>query len=1008
MNPYKKNTMKKILTITIGLLCLNLFSQQTPSYSHGDNHVFGNLKVNNLNGYTDLDSSLIPVLFGDTANYELWRVRDKITFSDGTEQNTAYGEVDNKITGDSTVYVSKHLGNDVTGTGELLLPYATIEKASDHLVGSLIDGGYLTIQLDSGNYPLTAQAKTNFETITLLTSTSYFKIKGSSDTLYIAPTLTATADPFTYDVLIGGAPPVWSADSVKNCFLKEPSDVNYNYFPIYGSTVSTLSSMTDLENDLYLLKPNTILDLEDDGERSSITMAGITSSGNTSNFYYELLNFTCTSNTFKQFNAVSYFGCNINYSTSMTFRHEASNIVFDGCNINGTMALRAGSVDASLLFTYFYGSNTTGIVRCANSGFVTFRGLVIEGINHTEPAIQVKNISCINNNATASNAESKIINCIYGVSIINGEFSAGPDGFYLDNTDYYIEVDAAPVTATISVAPSTPNVDYIFGAEYPIDLAQGIQISIEGLSGVQGKIYASDIEFEDGSILSTADTLKPLEVVFPAGVVIDGDGVYVPSGSSYNFGDTEYGNGVNVSKTSTSTSSEMYGGYDDGSADAGISVLPEVINIAVASNVGDMNTTNIKIDTTGIYYSDDESLPSTYTDRHLLPKGYADTAYGGGSIPAGNEGDVVLSDGAGGAVIDSNFNYIEVIGGGSTGSKLSLLGGDQAIHSTNSVMGYAQLQISNARSFTSNTTRVDLYSSDQAGSSEITSTIVDDGTIYESILDVNGIRLNNYNPANWTDDYLIPKGFADTAYTSLSDGILEKDGNTLNPHPSYKANSLFYGSERPVNTTRLSWDGAIAANNFRSLNSTWGSSTYMLTDPISFKLYYLGYERVRLFPLDQPNSVPFYYESISERDPGVSIMELVDAGATHYKFLSDSLYAEGVHASFDKVTASYGNIGSYIKEVDAISDTTNRTNYYLNVTYTTTDTVLIVLEDDFKVSGNNLFIKDAGGNASTNKIRIAPESGTIDGAASVIINSNYGAIEIYSDDSNWFIKNILP
>jgi len=43
------------------------------------------------------------------------------------------------------------------------------------------------------------------------------------------------------------------------------------------------------------------------------------------------------------------------------------------------------------------------------------------------------------------------------------------------------------------------------------------------------------------------------------------------------------------------------------------------------------------------------------------------------------------------------------------------------------------------------------------------------------------------------------------------------------------------------------------------------------------------------------------------------------------------------------------------------------------------------------------------GNANTNNITITPASGTINGQASWIINSDYGAINICSDGSDWFI-----
>ncbi len=47
-------------------------------------------------------------------------------------------------------------------------------------------------------------------------------------------------------------------------------------------------------------------------------------------------------------------------------------------------------------------------------------------------------------------------------------------------------------------------------------------------------------------------------------------------------------------------------------------------------------------------------------------------------------------------------------------------------------------------------------------------------------------------------------------------------------------------------------------------------------------------------------------------------------------------------------------------------------------------------------------IKDKG-NAEANNITITPASGTIDGSASLVINSNYGSVTLVSDGTNWFI-----
>ena len=62
----------------------------------------------------------------------------------------------------------------------------------------------------------------------------------------------------------------------------------------------------------------------------------------------------------------------------------------------------------------------------------------------------------------------------------------------------------------------------------------------------------------------------------------------------------------------------------------------------------------------------------------------------------------------------------------------------------------------------------------------------------------------------------------------------------------------------------------------------------------------------------------------------------------------------------------------------------------------------ITLSDVDKVAGRIIFIKDESGGATAFPISVAPETGTLDGAASVPISVDYGCLRVYSDGSNWF------
>jgi hypothetical protein len=52
-------------------------------------------------------------------------------------------------------------------------------------------------------------------------------------------------------------------------------------------------------------------------------------------------------------------------------------------------------------------------------------------------------------------------------------------------------------------------------------------------------------------------------------------------------------------------------------------------------------------------------------------------------------------------------------------------------------------------------------------------------------------------------------------------------------------------------------------------------------------------------------------------------------------------------------------------------------------------------------AGRFIVVKDTSGNASTNNIVISPLTGTIDGASSVTINTNYGSFMFFGDGTNW-------
>lgn len=53
-------------------------------------------------------------------------------------------------------------------------------------------------------------------------------------------------------------------------------------------------------------------------------------------------------------------------------------------------------------------------------------------------------------------------------------------------------------------------------------------------------------------------------------------------------------------------------------------------------------------------------------------------------------------------------------------------------------------------------------------------------------------------------------------------------------------------------------------------------------------------------------------------------------------------------------------------------------------------------------TGKIYIIKDQSGGAASNNITVQPTSGTIDGVASIVIDANYGEVQVYSDGAAWY------
>lgn len=91
------------------------------------------------------------------------------------------------------------------------------------------------------------------------------------------------------------------------------------------------------------------------------------------------------------------------------------------------------------------------------------------------------------------------------------------------------------------------------------------------------------------------------------------------------------------------------------------------------------------------------------------------------------------------------------------------------------------------------------------------------------------------------------------------------------------------------------------------------------------------------------------------------------------------------------------------RRATAIDGTILLTDYYIGVTSVGAPrNYTLDAAGQVYVSGQTWIVKDEGGDAAANVITITPNSGTIDGAASTVINGNYDSLNILYDGTNYW------
>lgn len=94
--------------------------------------------------------------------------------------------------------------------------------------------------------------------------------------------------------------------------------------------------------------------------------------------------------------------------------------------------------------------------------------------------------------------------------------------------------------------------------------------------------------------------------------------------------------------------------------------------------------------------------------------------------------------------------------------------------------------------------------------------------------------------------------------------------------------------------------------------------------------------------------------------------------------------------------------GNFILQRSISSSGNAATTDYLILVDSSGGAVTVTIPTTLKNKGRSLIIKDVGGAAAANNITITPTSATIDGVASKIISSNYGALTIFYNGTNYF------
>ncbi len=154
----------------------------------------------------------------------------------------------------------------------------------------------------------------------------------------------------------------------------------------------------------------------------------------------------------------------------------------------------------------------------------------------------------------------------------------------------------------------------------------------------------------------------------------------------------------------------------------------------------------------------------------------------------------------------------------------------------------------------------------------------------------------------------------------------------------------------------------------------------------------------------QTNGSQWFFRDGSSGIPGITFIS--DANTGFRRSASDTFHA--VTNAVDRMTWDAQGRSRVLQGFTiAVTKTAAdyvvlNTDYYVGVTSTAAARAITLTSANF-VAGQKFYVKDESFAASTNNITVTPTSGTIDNAASAVININGGCMEILFDGTNYFI-----